>query len=49
MRGRLAVIATALMLVVAFATPASAITNGKPDSALCRPGWDHQSHGGIAV
>jgi hypothetical protein len=31
MRGRLAVIATALLLVVAFATPASAITNGVPD------------------
>jgi hypothetical protein len=32
MRGRSAVIATALLLVVSFATPASAITNGVPDS-----------------
>lgn len=31
MRGRFAVIATALLLVVSFATPASAITNGTPD------------------
>lgn len=32
MRGRLAVIATALLLVTAFATPATAITNGQPDN-----------------
>jgi len=32
MRGRLAVIATVVMLALALATPASAITNGKPDS-----------------
>jgi hypothetical protein len=32
MRRRLAIIATALLLVVSFATPASAITNGEPDS-----------------
>jgi secreted trypsin-like serine protease len=33
MRGRPAVIATVAVLVLAFATPASAITDGKPDSA----------------
>jgi len=31
MRGRLAVIATALLLLVSFATPASAVNNGQPD------------------